>query len=156
MAALGWLLNADFAGGGAASPTPSPAATTPTPAGVSRQKQRTERYYVEIDGQRFFVKSAEDARQLLDQARAIAERQAEEKGERTTKVLTRKARKGVVPKVEISAPSINVSPELRADLVPVIDDIQRLYRQAAELAEMRLLMLKAQLDEEEEDLLLLL
>lgn len=152
---LGWALNLGFAGGGAAAPTPSPAVTTPTPAGVSRQK-RNERYYVEIDGQQFFVKSAEDARQLLDQARALAERQAEEKSERTTKVLTRKARKGIVPKVEIKAPDIRVSPELRADLVPVIDDIQRLYRQAAELAEMRLLMLKAQMDEEEEDLLLLL
>lgn len=128
------------------------AAQGPTAAGRSRKR----RYYVEIDGQQFPVESAEEARQLLQQARAIAERQAEQKGEKATRQLRRKK---VVPKVRIEPPNITASPEIRADLVPVIDDIKRLYVKAAELAELRLLMLRRireEDDDDEDDLLLLL
>ena len=51
-------------------PTPDPTPTV-TPAG------RKRRYYVEIDGQHFQVDSAAQATQLLQQARALAEHQAE-------------------------------------------------------------------------------
>lgn len=144
--ALAWLMNMGFAAGGTVTPTPTPDAAQ-TPAG------RRRRQYVEIDGQQFEVSGIEEARQLLQRARAIAERQAEQKSVRVEKKLKRKA---VVPKVRVDAPVIRVAPELRADLRPLIDDIQRLYTQAAELAELRLLMLKVQQDEDDEDDLLLL
>jgi hypothetical protein len=126
--------------------------TGQTPAGKPRKRRR---YVVEIDGQEFLVESVQEATELLQRARSIAERQAEEKSERATKVLRKKAK---VPEVRIAAPEIKVSPELRAELAPIVDDIRRLYRRAAEIAELRLLLLKEmrQEDDDEDDVLLLL
>jgi hypothetical protein len=134
---------------GVASPTPAPSVTTPTPAGRSRKR----RYFVEIDGQQFLVDSAEQARQLLDQARAIAERQSEERAERATKLLKRKK---VVPQVRIAQPQIAVSPAIKAEVAPIIADIERLYRKAAIEAELRLLLMRQMAEEDDEDDILLL
>jgi hypothetical protein len=131
-------------------PQPEPEQQTQTPAGRSRR-----RYFVEIDGQHFNVDNAQQAVELLQRARAIAEHQAEQKSERVTKQLKRKP---VVPKVKIAAPDIRVSPAIKAQVAPLIADITRLYDKAALNAEMRLLMFKAMRDEDddEEDVLLLL
>jgi hypothetical protein len=134
----------------ASEPTPVPATTTPTPAGKSRQRRR---YFVEIDGQRFDVASVAEAAELLQRARAIAERQAEEKSERVTKVLRRKRQ---VPKVRIAQPEIVVSPALKADVAPLIADIERLYRRAEVEAELRLLLLRSMAEDDDEDDVLLL
>jgi hypothetical protein len=132
--------------------TPAPSPTTQTPAGRPRK-----RYYVEIDGQQFFVRDAEEARSLLEQARALAEKQAEAQGEKAVRKLSAKRK---VPKVKIDPPVVSASPEIKQDLSPLIADINRLYRQAAVNAEIRLhmemLARKQAEDEEEEDLLLLL
>jgi hypothetical protein len=129
-------------------PTPTPVDATQTPAGRSRR-----RFYVEIDGQQFPVDSAQEATQLLDRARAIAERQSEERSERATKLLRRKK---VVPKVRIAAPEITVSPALREAVAPIIADIERLYRKAEIEAELRLLLMRQMAEEEDEDEVLLL
>lgn len=144
-----WLMNLGFAAGGTVTPPAPVAPTAQTPAGSRRRK-----YFVEIDGQQFPVDSAAQAVELLLRARAIAEAQAEKKANRATKVLKRRA---VVPKVRIAPPVIVAPADLRADLAPLIADIERLYRQAAETAELRLLLLKQiEADEDEEDVLLLL
>jgi hypothetical protein len=127
------------------APTPTPVDATPTPAGKSKHRRK---FYVEIDGQRFDVASVAEATELLQRARAIAERQAEEKSARATKVLRRKK---VVPKVEIPAPQIKASPEVRAEIAPLIRDIERLYAKAEVEAELRLLLLKQMRDEDEDD-----
>jgi hypothetical protein len=131
-------------------PDPEPEQLAQTPAGRSRK-----RYFVQIDGQDFQVDSAEQAIQVLQRARAIAEHQAEQKAERATKLLKRKK---AVPKVRIASPNIKVSPVIKADVAPLIADITRLYDKAALNAELRLLMLKQMRDEDddEEDVLLLL
>jgi hypothetical protein len=131
-------------------PDPEPEQLAQTPAGKA-----SRRYFVEIDGQHFNVDSAQQAVELLQRARAIAEHQAEQKSERVTKQLKRKP---VVPKVKIAAPDILVSPAIKAQVAPLIADITRLYDKAALNAEMRLLMFKAMRDEDddEEDVLLLL
>jgi hypothetical protein len=138
----------------AAEPQPVPEPVpAQTPAGISRHRRR---HYVEIDGQQFVVNSVDEARQLLEQARALAERQAEERRDVVVKKLKRKR---VVPVVRIAAPVVTASPELRADLAPLIADIDRLYERAAQAAELRLLMFKqlqAEDEHVEEDLLLLL
>lgn len=124
----------------------------PVAAGIARARRK--RYFVEIDGQQFLVDNEEQARQLLNQARAIAEHQAEQKASRAEKVLRHKPK---VPRVEVKAPEIRVSPEIRQDLIPIIEDIQRLYVKAAELAELRLLLMRQQrLDDDDEDELLFL
>lgn len=121
-------------------------------AGSSKRRRR---YYVEVDGQKFLVDSEPEARQILEHARALAERQAEQLAEKAVKVLTRKRK---VPKVKIDPPVVSASPEL--DLAPLIADIQRLYAQAAMNAEIRLRMAQIakqeEEEDEEEDLLLLL
>ncbi len=119
-------------------------------AGKSRHKRR---YYVEIDGQHFPVNSADEARQLLDQARALAEKKASRKANRVVKKLKAKE---TVPEIKFETPVISASPEIAADVAPAIADIERLYKQAAATAELRLLMLKKMQDDDDEDELLLL
>lgn len=133
--------------------TVSLGARADTGAGASQRKRR--RYYVEIDGQAFPVADAAEASQLLQRARAIAERQAEAQSEKAVKVLTRKRK---VPRVRIDAPVVATSPELKDDLAPLIADIQRLYAQAAVNAELRLRLAQIEKNEQddEDDLLLLL
>jgi hypothetical protein len=129
-------------------PEPEPEVAQ-TPAGISRKR----RLYVEIDGQQFPVESVAEATELLQRARALAEKQADERAVVATKKLKRKR---VVPKVRIAAPVITVSPEIAVDVSPLIVDIERLYRQAEETAELRLLLLKQMADEDDEDDVLLL
>jgi hypothetical protein len=146
-----WLMNLDFAAGGAAA-IPD---TTPSVAiGGVKQKlaRRKQRLYVEIDNQYFPVQSFQEAEQLLLRARALAESQSEKQAERATKLLKKKIQ---VPKVQLAVPQIEVSPELRVELAPLINDIERLYRQASEVAELRLLMALAQ-EQDEEDVFILL
>jgi hypothetical protein len=132
----------------AGAPSPSPAPATPTPAGSSRRKLK----YVEIDGQQFIVNSENEAVEILRHARALAERQTEERVERVTTALARKTK---VPKVNIDPPQISVSTDIAAVTAPLIADIERLYRNAATTAELRLLLAK-QMEDDEDDLLLLL
>lgn len=141
-----WLVNLGFAAGGTVTPTPSPAPAGPTPAGSSRR--RRHRYYVEIDGQQFEVRDQDEALELLQRARAIAEREAEKKADRATKLLRKK--RGI-PRVKIAAPAISVSPELKEVAAPLVADISRLYARAEEIAELRLLMLKALRKQREDD-----
>ncbi len=74
MAALGWLLNLDFAAG------PSTAVAPTKRTGGSPSKQRRARRYprrVSIDGRLVWVRSAEEERALLEQYRARLEAEAE-------------------------------------------------------------------------------
>jgi hypothetical protein len=132
-------------------PEPEPEASGVTPAGSNRRRRR---YYVEVDGQSFPVSSRAEAEQILQRARALAERDAESQGDAAVKKLAKKA---AVPVVDIPPPVLKVSPEL--DLGPLVADIERLYKRAAENAELRLRMalaIRAQEQEDEDELLLLL
>jgi hypothetical protein len=121
--------------------------------GAGSNKKRRRRYVVEIDGQSFEVRSQSEAIELLQRARAIAERQAEQRAEVAEQNVARIARRtGVVPQLKVKTPEIVASPEL--DVGPLIEDIQRLYKKAGEIAELRLLLMK-QLNDEDEELLLL-
>lgn len=125
---------------------------SPTPAGRPRRTQR-QRLLVQIDGEDFEVGSQTEAEQLLQRARAIAERQAEKRAAVAEGNVARIAKRtGVVQPVKVVAPQIIVSPEL--ELSPLIAEIQRLYEKAGEIAELRLLLAKQMADEDEELLLL--
>jgi 23S rRNA G2445 N2-methylase RlmL len=108
---------------------------------------------VEIHGQQCPVESVAEATELLQRARALAAKQADERAVVATKKLKRKR---VVPKVRIAAPVITVSPEIAVDVSPLIADIERLYRQAAETAELRLLLARQMREEDEDEAELLL
>lgn len=128
---------------------PPPAAPTVTPAG----KKRKRIYFVEIDGQQFEVRNAAEAAQLLDRARALAERAAEAKAQ---KVEAKAARAQKPRPVRIQAPKITASPELGLDLAPIRKDIARIYDNAAALAELRVLLQRAIEQDDEEAILLLM
>jgi hypothetical protein len=128
-------------------PPPAPPADT----GAGKSKRR--RYFVEIDGQQFEVANAADAYQLLDRARALAERAAETKAK---KVEAKAARAQKPRPIRIQAPKITASPELQLDLAPIRRDIARIYDSAAALAELRVLLARAIEEDEEESLLLLM
>jgi hypothetical protein len=126
-------------------------AAGPAPAGKSRRK--VSRQYVEIDGQPFEVRSAQEAVELLNRARALAERESEVTARDAAKKVSRETK---ITPVKVEAPQIKAPVEMRDELAPIIADIQRLYAKAAETAELRML-LQRQLDaEEEEELILLL
>lgn len=125
---------------------PQPDPEVAQPAGSSRR--RRHRYYVEIDGQQFEVRDQDEALELLQRARAIAEREAEKKADRATKLLRKKRE---IPRVKIASPAISVSPELKEVAAPLVADISRLYARAEEIAELRLLMLKALRKQREDD-----
>ena len=71
MAALGWLLNLDFA----ASADGSAPVVVPSKKG-GRSKKKTVRYIVEIDGEQIAVSSISEAESLLLQARELAKESA--------------------------------------------------------------------------------
>jgi hypothetical protein len=127
-------------------PTPDPAPEV-TPAGRKRR-----RYYVEIDGQQFDVANANEAQQILERARALAEVAAESAAK---KVQAKAARAAKPRPIRLAAPKVTASPELRLDLAPIRRDIARIYDDAAALAELRLLLQRA-IDEDEEEFLLLI
>ncbi len=130
-------------------PTPDPAPDV-VPAGSSRHKRR---HYVEIDGQQFDVANANEALQLLDRARALAERAAESKAK---KVEAKAARASKPRPIRIQPPRITASPDLAIDLGPIRRDIERIYDSAAAEAELRVLLLRALEEDEEESILLLM
>jgi hypothetical protein len=132
--------------GEAPEPVETPAQT---PAGSNKRRKR---HYIEVDGQPFEVSGVQEAQQLLQRARAIAEREAEKEGARVEQTLSGKD----VPYVRLTAPKIEVPPEMRRDVAPILEDIERLYRQAAQETELRLRLAKKLADEDDEDDLLLL
>jgi ribosomal protein L28 len=129
-------------------PTPDP-----EPEQVHAGRKTRRRYYVEIDGQQFDVESANEAQQILERARALAEVAAESAAK---KVQAKAARAKKPRPIRLAAPKVTASPELRLDLAPIRRDIARIYDDAAALAELRLLLQRAIEDDEEETLLLLM
>jgi hypothetical protein len=129
-------------------PTPQPEPEQ-TPAG----RRTKRRYYVEIDGQSFAVQSPEEAQQVIAHARALAEQAA------TLAAQKVEAKRKPAPKVRpvrLKAPVVTASPELRIDLAPIRAEFARIYQDAATALELRLLLHKAQQDDEEEAILLLM
>jgi hypothetical protein len=131
-------------------PIPEPEGQTP----AGRKKPRKRRYFVEIDGQTFFAEDEQHARAILDRAAELAEKAAEEQAEeiiekRVAKSVTRK-----VAPVRIATPVLETSAPL--DLRPYEKRIRDAYRRAEELAELRLLLIRQQAIEDEEEAILLL
>lgn len=131
-------------------PQPEPEPQGQTPAG----RKRKRRYFVEVDGQTFFAEDEGHARAILDRAAELAAQAAEEQAEeiiekRVAKSVTRK-----VAPVKIKAPSVETSAPL--DVRPYEKQIHEAYRRAEELAELRLLLMRQQAIEDEEEAILLL
>jgi hypothetical protein len=130
-------------------------ASSVTPAGRGGASgSNRKRYLVQIDGQDFTVTSETQAVELLQRARAVAERIVERKA---TNVEKRLRRRDVVPAITLATPEITVPFELREATAPLIADIERLYAKASVEMELRLLLAREQeADEDDDDVLLLI
>ena len=114
-----------------------------TPAGRKRRK-----YAVEIDGQTFVTESLDEARSLLERARAIAEPKAMESARLVVEKAIRRAKRVA----GIQKPKIQAPPELREE----VRAVRKVYDDALRDAEIALLLaLKAEQDDEEALLLLI-
>lgn len=123
----------------------------PTGGGVSRKK----RYFIEIDNQRFLVSGQAEAEAFIQQAQAVIDRAAEAESSKVEKRVKRAIAKGKpVTPIRIDRPQITASPEL--DLSALRASIERSYRNAAVLLELRLLMERKLYEEDDEDILLLM
>jgi hypothetical protein len=123
-----------------------------TPAGRAR---RVRRYILEIDGQEFVVHSAAEAQALLERARALASEAAQALAERSAgRAILRARVVGKAPQIELRPPTVTGPPELSAEVLAARAAIEQIYRDAAMLAEIRLLMAYMAERDEEEVLLL--
>lgn len=122
-----------------------------TGAGSSRKR----RYYVEIDGQAFPVEDASHARAILERAAEVATQAARQQAETIVVKRLDKGRTRIVAPVKIEQPDIATN--VGIDITPYLNRIAKAYAEAAELAELRLLMIREiEMQDEEEALLLLM
>ncbi len=102
------------------------------------KRKRRRRYFVEIDGQEFDVSGAEEAQELLDKAKSLAVQVVEQH------------RNSITVKPGVKVPQIRAS---HPELVPVVqkarNEIKDLYAELKRDLEIRFLIAKA--DEEEEE-----
>ena len=125
-----------------------------TPAG---KKLRRRKYVVEIDGQDFEVESEQQAYALLDRAKTLAKKAAEAKAsEVIEKVKPRAIRTRKAGRITLKAPDIGGPQELSAEILKAQAEIRQIYLDAAIVAELQLLLMLQQINDDEEALLLLM
>jgi hypothetical protein len=123
-------------------------------AGRSRRRKKTE---VEIDGQIFHVETKEDATRLLEEARSEAERIAALTIERASKAERRPTRKVLADaRKALQVPVIDADEDLQSEVEALQQEIADIYIQALQTVEIAALMRKAEIEEDDEDVLLLL
>lgn len=121
------------------------------------RRKRRRRYIVEIDGKEFEFESVQQAVALLDRARETARVAAEAQAEEVLAKVTPKAtRVGKAKTIVLKPPVIEGPPELSAEIKRAQEAIAQTYADAAMAAELRLLMLLKQIQDDEETLLLLM
>jgi hypothetical protein len=127
---------------------PNTVAEGPTPAGKHRK-----RYFVEVDGQIFEVGDVQHAQALLDRAREVALRHAQELAAKAVPIRRKVGRKAIpLPTPRISSPD----PELKEIVREARQKINAVYKQAAVDTELAYLMARQLEQEDEEEALLLL
>lgn len=128
---------------------PPPAVEGMKPAGRSKRRH----YFVEIDGQGFEVRDVQHAQALLDRAREMATRHAQELAAAVVQPARKQGRKPVaLPTPKIDSPD----PELTEVIRQARKAINEVYRSAALDTELAMLLARAMAEEDEEEALLLL
>lgn len=134
----------DFWAAGFWSSSDAPAPTPEQPQVAAGKRRKRHRHFVEIDGQEFDVSGPEEAKELLDKAKALAVQQFESE------------KNAVVVRPGIKLPQIRTP---NKELVPVVQqarqEMKDLFDEVRRDFEIRYLMKKAE-DEEEEAIIRLL
>jgi hypothetical protein len=129
-----------------------PVVVTPTQTPAGRPHKR--RLFVEVDGQIFIVENEAHGRAILERAAELAEKAARQQAEEVVDKRLAKSRVRIVQPVQIARPVIATS--LDIDLEPFRRRIAKAYEEAANLAEMRLMLERQLALEDEEEAILLL
>lgn len=123
------------------------AVSVSTGAGRSRRRRR---YVIEIDGQMFEVADSLEAEYLLRQARELAERKANIEVKRQVQKIRRRRKTDTAIRIEL--PEIRTTvPDLKPLVAKYRAEIEAIYRQAAEDAELRVLLRRKLRAEDEEE-----
>jgi hypothetical protein len=126
------------------------------PAGKSPGKRR-RKTEVEIDGQIYHVETKEDAARLIESAKQAAEEVAALAIERAAKAERRPTRKVLADaRKALQVPVIDADEELQSDVEKLTQEIAEMFNQALQTVEIAALMRKAEIEEDDEDVLLLL
>jgi hypothetical protein len=126
------------------------------PAGKSPGKRR-KKTEVEIDGQVYHVETKEDAARLLESAKQAAEEVAALTIERASKAERRPTRKVLADaRKALQVPVIDADEDLKDQVQALQQEIADIYTQALQTVEIAALMRKAEIEEDDEDVLLLL
>jgi hypothetical protein len=126
------------------------------PAGKSPGKRR-KKTEVEIDGQIYHVETKEDAARLIESAKQAAEEVAALAIERAAKAERRPTRKVLADaRKALQVPVIDADEDLKAEVEALQQEIADIYTQALQTVEIAALMRKAEIEEDDEDVLLLL
>jgi hypothetical protein len=126
------------------------------PAGKSPGKRR-KKTEVEIDGQIYHVETKEDAARLLESAKQAAEEVAALTIERASKAERRPTRKVLADaRKALQVPVIDADEDLKDQVQALQQEIADIYTQALQTVEIAALMRKAEIEEDDEDVLLLL
>jgi hypothetical protein len=129
--------------------------TGPVPAG--KPKRRRKKTEVEIDGQIYHVETKEDATRLLETAKQAAEELAALAIERASKAERRPTRKVLADaRKALQVPVIDADEDLQSEVEALQQEIADIYTQALQTVEIAALMRKAEIEEDDEDVLLLL
>jgi gas vesicle protein len=132
----------------------APGRSGQTPAGRGRRRRKTE---VEIDGQVYTVETKEDAARLLESAKQAAEEVAALTIERASKAERRPTRKVLADaRKALQVPVIDADEDLKDQVQALQQEIADIYTQALQTVEIAALMRKAEIEEDDEDVLLLL
>jgi gas vesicle protein len=132
----------------------APGRSGQTPAGKPRRRKKTE---VEIDGQIYHVETKEDAARLLETAKQAAEELAALAIERASKAERRPTRKVLADaRKALQVPVIDADEDLQSEVEALQQEIADIYTQALQTVEIAALMRKAEIEEDDEDVLLLL
>lgn len=116
------------------------------------RRRRRPRYYVEIDGERFLVDTPDEAAALLAQAATLAAKAADIAAQavvvaRTPRAqrLGKVARVKLRPRIETDVPQTDAVQRAR-------EAIQRIYDEAAQRAELLLLLERQAAEQDEQDI----
>jgi hypothetical protein len=124
------------------------------PAGKSKRRKKTE---VEIDGKVYSVQTKEAATALLEETRKEAQATAALAIERASKAERRPTRKVLADaKKALQVPVIDADEELQSDVEKLTQEIAEMFQNALQTVEIAALMRKAEIEEDDEDVLLLI
>lgn len=125
--------------------------------GAGRSKRRRRKYEVEIDGEVFDASSVEDALEIIQKAKELAEERAKTAISRANKVQVRPVRRVLADaRKTLPMPKITTDAPVDEVLQRVMAEIEQLYKDALTTIEIGVLLRRREEEDDEEAILALM